>query len=1272
MRTSKSIFLAVRGGRAVLVVVLVLAGLVVSVSPAAGEASSPWFRLASVSRPGNLAPASLVADEVQEVTVAAAKGDFYLEDPVTKVNDEFPPLPFDATPAEVQTVLEGFYGAGNVDVSSKPVSHTEETEHVRRYLIRFVGGLADHPVALVVPRSLSFTLFGFAPLTGGEKGGVAVEGEGAVEAGQLTEGAFKGSEIVVTAVNVGDEGVGFETATDGVPLQITDTLPAGLKALFIEGEDGGSNLAQCELGTLTCTFSNGGLSPFVQRLEVRIAVAVEAGASSGELNTARLSGGEGFACHAVTAGTGQFSDADCLREAAGGNFQREATGPAPGAHVSHPVTVSGSPTPFGVEDYEMTDEETGGTADTHAGSHPFQTTFTLNLNEALTPSATAKREVPVPAALAKDLAFKLPAGWIGDPSAYPHCTLGEFSEEPAQCPAGSIIGVAYVVFHEEKISELSASAVPVYNMEPSVGEPARIGFKPAGVPVFIDTSVRTGEDYGITAKVQNIPQTVGFIANTVTLWGDPGDARHNDARGGACLEELKAAETHAPCNGLEASDSPPYLSLPTSCTGPLESSAEGDSWEQPGPLEPLATDTMPGLDGCGSLQFASEIKVSPDVPAGSTPSGLTADVHVPQEEALNANGFAPADVKNITVTLPEGLVLNPAAADGLEACSQQQVGLDNSNEAACPNASKIASATIKTPLLPAGQYLHGFVYLASPQNFSTLTGAPPENPFQSLVAMYLVVKDPISGVLVKLAGDVSLSPAGQITTTFANNPQLPFEDAEIEFFGGERAPLATPAHCGSYTTSATFEPWTNTSTIHEALNSTSTFDITSGPGGTPCPGAALPFTPTLQSGTTNINAGAFTPLTTTLSREDGQQSISSVVLHYPPGVSGMLTGVALCSEANANAGTCGPESLIGETVVSVGLGGDPFTVTGGKAYLTEKYAGAPFGLSIVNPAKAGPFDLQEGRPVIVRAKVEIDPHTAAMTVTTDPPGTPHAIPTILEGIPLQIKHVNVNVTRPKFTFNPTSCEPQTITGAIDSAEGASSPLQVPFQVTNCAALKFTPTLKVTVAGHASKLNGAALTFKVAYPPNKLGTQSWFNEAKFDIPKQLPARLETLQRACLAHTFETNRAACPPASVIGHVTVHTPVLPVPLTGPIYFVSYGSQKFPEAVQVLQGYGITIELHGETFINKTTGVTSATFKNLPDVPFENIEVTVPTGRYSEFGANLPTKDGYNFCGQNLKMPVLFKAANGTTINQNTPITITNCKTKPHTKHKTTKKHH
>jgi hypothetical protein len=324
-------------------------------------------------------------------------------------------------------------------------------------------------------------------------------------------------------------------------------------------------------------------------------------------------------------------------------------------------------------------------------------------------------------------------------------------------------------------------------------------------------------------------------------------------------------------------------------------------------------------------------------------------------------------------------------------------------------------------------------------------------------------------------------------------------------------------------------------------------------------------------------------------------------------------------------------------------------------YITEGYEGAPYGLSIVNPAKAGPFDLGQ---VIVRAKLEVDPVTAAITVTTDKTG-PFAIPQIIDGIPLQIKHVNVTIDREGFTFNPTDCEPQKITGSLTSSNGSEAGLAVPFQVTNCATLKFKPQFKASTSGKTSRANGASLTVHLAYPKAPWGSLSNIRYVKVSLPKQLPSRLSTLQKACPDATFNQNPAACPAESRVGTASATTPILPVPLSGPAYFVSHGGAKFPELVIALSGYGTTVYLHGETFISKK-GITSSTFNTIPDVPIGTFELKLPQGPYSALAAN------GNLCTTSLKMPTIFHAQNGLTLKQNTPITPTGC-----TKHKNHKKH-
>ncbi len=924
-----------------------------------------------------------------------------------------------------------------------------------------------------------------------------------------------------------------------------------------------------------------------------------------------------------------------------------------------PLEVEAPAPPYGVQTYEVTPEEENGVVATQAGSHPFQLTSTLMFNtQAVKIEEVAKLSEQVwspevqPMAFTKDLHFNLPAGLVGNPTPLPKCSLHLFlqffgSKAKKLCPDNTVVGVATPITTPFQGNGTNPRAIsePLYILEPSVGEPAKFGFPTPVGPVILDTSVRTGGDYGVVVTVPNITQTLAFIGTVVTFWGVPGDTRHDKSRNYDCLLST-AVQEGDPEESCPVNEKPqPLLIMPTSCTGPLHTSVEADPWNQIGQFTTKeytfqnSEEEPTGEDGCNQLNFEPTISVAPDGQQASTPTGLTVGVHVPQEASLNPEGLAESTVKNTTVTLPAGVSLNPSGADGLLACSESEVALDSPAAQTCPESSKIGTVEVHTPLLP--NPLVGAAYLAQQS----------ANPFGSLVALYLVVYDPVSGVRVKLAGQVTPDlVTGQLTSTFDETPQLPFESLAIHFFGGSRAPLGTPAVCGGYTTTASISPWSG----NPPVQASSEFKITSGPNGTPC-SSPLSFAPSLAAGTTSIQAGGFTPFTMTMSREDGEQNLQAIQLHMPPGLSGTLSTVKLCGEPQADEGTCGPESLVGETTVSVGLGGNPFTVKGGKVYITGPYEGAPFGLSIVNPAKAGPFDLEKTAAhspacdcLVVRAKIEVNPVTAGLTITSDDSGN-YKIPTIIEGIPLEIKHVNVTINRPNFTFNPTNCEKLAITGTLFSTEGSSDQLSVPFQATNCAVLSFQPHVSASTSGKTSRSEGASLHVKLTYTAGPYDT----NIAKFklDLPKQLPSRLSTLQKACPAAVFEANPASCPAASKIGAAHATTPLIPVALEGPMYFVSHGGAKFPEVIVVLQGYGVTIDLHGETFINKE-GITSSTFATVPDAPVGTFEANLPEGPDSALAAN------GNLCGSKLSIPTEIKAQNGAEVNVSTPISVTGCK--------------
>jgi hypothetical protein len=963
---------------------------------------------------------------------------------------------------------------------------------------------------------------------------------------------------------------------------------------------------------------------------------------------------------------------------------------------------------FGLKQFEVSFLNQDGTPDVQAGSHPYKMVTNIVFNtqvvqtRVVEPSTNSLLYVALPAGNAKDVILHLPPGFYGDPNATAKkCTLTQLTPGSLEdnCPPESELGTLESEFTGEggyQGPHLEGKRLV------SVVPPPGVAFQMAAkilVPnVFINAVVPAGGDSGVTAVSEGIPGTVPVFRATTTILGTP---------------PLNAAG--------------PLLTMPSACNGALTSTISSDSYQNAGHFV-TATSVAPGMSDCAPLVFPPSIETTPDTSDASSSSGLNVHVHVSQKAALNPTGLAESSLRDTTVALPAGVAVNPSGADGLEGCSEGLVGFTGFSEfnnafepgdqtatftptllsetkpgeSFCPNSSKIGTAKLKTPLLE--HELEGAVYLAS-QN---------TNPFGSLVAMYMAIEDPVSGTLVKIPfdvhlcqaageqlGELSCEAAEQIITTAHNTPELPFEDLELHFFGGERAPLTTPAHCGTYTTHASFTPWNGNAPV----DTTASFTIDHGPNGGPCPGAHLPFNATFTGGSTNLQAGSFTPLTGTFSREDGEQQMKRVHFALPPGLSGILTGVKLCPEAQANAGTCGPDSLIGETTVSAGVGSEPVSVEGGKVYLTEKYHGSPFGLSIVNPVKAGPFDLEHDTAnpnqnpacdcIVVRAKIDVNPLTSALTITSNAENEGFAIPQFIDGVPVQIKKINFATTRSGFQFNPTNCAKMAIAGSVEGDEGESHGVEVPFQVTNCATLGFAPKFTASTSGKTSKANGASLSVKVVYPNVPFGSQANIAKVKVDLPKQLPSRLTTLQKACTAAQFDANPAGCPAASIVGHAKAITPLLPVPLEGPAYFVSHGGEAFPNLIMVLQGYGVTIDLVGDTFISKS-GITSSTFNAVPDAPVNSFELTLPQGKFSALTAN-----NANLCtnaktlkvrklvtrrvhgrvvhvrrtvtksvAQPLLMPTGLTAQNGAVFKQTTKIAVTGCPKQGKAKGKAKKK--
>jgi hypothetical protein len=997
--------------------------------------------------------------------------------------------------------------------------------------------------------------------------------------------------------------------TNGQPIVISDELPTGFTAIHLEGslnktygagniEHQGQPLACGSVASVTCTFA-GVLAPG-ERLTMAIELSVAPGTAGPVTDTASVSGG-GVAGSSANVVTALGTAAESLAE------------------------------PFGIASLTAASIGVNGLPDAQAGDHPYETTVSFSLNtiegehEDHEGSVVAGGRNPGAQGHLRDVIADLPPGFVGDPNVVEKCTQVELNSET--CPPSTQIGIARLRI-QVRYTEPTDIWDPLYNVVPEAGHPAEFAILIPNlkitVPLYV--SILPEDGYKVRVTTAQIPESAPPTDVTVTFFGTPA----TDAN---AFNEYR--------NNVKGATPVSFLDNPVDCsTAPQNMTLSADSWEEPGAWQAngqpdlndprwknRTTAYFPSLEGCELLQFNPTLTVTPDTTRADEPAGTTVDVNIPQA-AQQFPALITPEFKNTTVTLPSGLSLDPSAGDGLEGCSDAQLDLSSSVAAACPDGSQIGTAKVTTPLLT--EPLEGQVFLGTPHC------DPCTNADASDGNMYRIfLQFDGSGVRVKQEGHIYANTStGQLTTVFKETPELPVSQVQLHFNGGLRAGLATPQTCGTFTSTGDITPWSTP--ITQDATPASQFNVDWNGNGEACP-QTPPFGPSFSAGTSNPNAGQFSPFTLTFGREDREQDLSGIQVRMPPGLSGILTGVPLCAEPQASLGTCAQASRIGTMTVAAGPGAHPYYQRG-SIYLTGPYKGAPFGLSIVVPTQAGPFNLGN---VVVRSQINVDPVTTALTVTSDP------FPQILDGIPLRLRTANVTIERPNFIFNPTDCAQQHVAATIVSAQGAQSNVSAPFAVSGCAGLHFSPQVKITTSGKTSKAKGASLDYKIVFPA---GAQSNISYAKVELPKQLPSRLTTLQKACTAATFEENPAKCPVASVIGIAKAITPLLPVPLTGPVYFVSHGGEAFPSLEMVLEGYGVRVDLVGATFISKK-GITSTTFKTVPDAPVSSFEIYLPEGKYSALAAN------GNLCKSKLQMPSQFIAQDGAQLKQNTKLTVSGC---------------
>jgi hypothetical protein len=825
---------------------------------------------------------------------------------------------------------------------------------------------------------------------------------------------------------------------------------------------------------------------------------------------------------------------------------------------------------------------------TQAAGHPPYgiTKFELNHNGNEVDGAALKR-----------IKVEIPPGLAADPEALPKCSQAQFKENT--CPADTQVGTTELDAVADETLTLDGLAGKVFNLEPEPGSQLPLDFginvEPAGaltapVQLYLEGHVDWTGDYHEYFEINNVPEeaTIELIPGILPV-----------------KAKLKVLMSKLIFDGTAGEGN--FLTLPSVCSTSTTSHLEVESTT--GETVKTPTTTPVGVEGCGNVPFKPTAEVKPETTSSDQPDGATTVVKVPQK--VGSSEINTADINNAQVTLPEGLTLDPSAANGLAACTEAEFPIHSTAKVKCPGESEIGTVRIETDLPPNS--LTGKVFLASPSG-AKITKPP--------FTIYLDAESTI-GVAVRLEGTVTPNPStGRLTVNFDKNPQLPFSELSLTLKGGDHAPLANPLGCGTGNAESAFTPYTGLATA-----------ISSTPFTTTGCASPLPFSLSQSSQTSSSSAGAYTSYTLNFQRANGQQYLSQLSTVLPPGLVGDIPSVPLCGEPQAQNGECPATSNIGTATVTVGAG-EPYTFTG-PVSLTGPYNGAPYGLSIPIEAAAGPFDL--GR-VTTRAAINVEPYSARVTATA-------TIPTIVQGVPLRLKTLSVAINRNEFLFNPTSCNPLATNSQLTSTSGAGQSLSSPFQVSGCSALPFTPSFAASTSSHANKPEGASLQVTLKQP----GAQANIRSVVAQLPLQLPSRLATLHEACPEATFAAGFAGCPPLSKVGTAEVKTPVLPLPLKGSAYVVSHGGAAFPDLDLVLEGNGVRVILVGNTDIKG--GITTSTFASVPDVPVSSFSLTLPMQKNS-----LLSPYG-NLCLKPLMMPTTITAQSGKVFKQETRIAVSGC---------------
>jgi hypothetical protein len=922
-----------------------------------------------------------------------------------------------------------------------------------------------------------------------------------------------------------------------------------------------------------------------------------------------------------------------VTQAAVGTFdvRAEASGDnGDSASVDLPVMVSQNSAKPGVRTFVAGDYGADGNPDSAAAAHPFAAITSFFLNTVRSPLGGI-----IPAGDPKDIDVALPPGFLGNPLATPRCPASaSVVGGSLDCERNAIVGTAAALVGGDRAAS-TTTVYPVFNMEPPTGAPAQFRFLAGAgtVTVNLDGALRSDGDYGITVESPNTPQLSPVKGAFFTFWGDPGAPVHDAQR---CRQIPGQGECGPSTAGEFA-----FLTNPSDCAeeaaAPPVVLLAANSW-QVATFDERSTSLSP-VSGCDGLagKFSPAFAFQPSAEEAAAPIGATARLSIPQEGLLEPEVSAAPELEKAVVTLPLGVDLNPAAANGMEACSEAEIGLLSTvgaapnpirfdkREPSCPEASKLGTVEVKSPLI--GERLDGTIYLAAQE----------ENPFHSLLAIYAVIDSPKNGILVKLPGEVKPDPiTGQLTATFDHTPQLPVESLTLNIRGGgPRSPLASPEICGEFTTRGELTPWSAPESGPPAQTQDS-LTITGGPGGGPCAttAAGQSFDPGFDAGTLSTTAGAFSPLLIEVARKDGEQELKSFEFKLPKGLTGKLAGIPYCPEASIRAAErntgreeqaaprCPSQAQIGTVETTAGVGAEPIRV-GGKVYLAGPYEGAPLSSVVVTPAVAGPFDLGD---VVVRAPLFVDPETTQITAKSDP------VPTILKGIPLKLRSIAILLDRPDFTLNPTSCEPMSASASLTGSSGGTANPANRFQVGGCDKLRFKPKLKISLKGSTKHAGHPALKAVLTYP--KGGAFANIARAQVNLPHSEFLDQSNLNKTCTKPVLLEGE--CPPKTIYGRAKAWTPLLEQPLRGPVYLVGGYGYKLPALVAELNGQ-IRVVLKGKVDSGPNHGIRN-TFEAIPDAPVSRFVLEMKGGpKYSLL------ENSENLCEKPQRAIATFTAQNG-----------------------------